>query len=571
MKSNFINKDDVRKATFEDLERQLEEYNMCTVVRPTGFGKTYLLTELISKPRYKNVLYLYPAEVIKNTVVNKYVEDNYGGYDEETKETMKKLQSFEGVTLMTYAKLIRLTDEDFKSMSYDLIVCDECHRLGGEKTKYAIAKLKEHCEGAHFVGATATPNRTDSFDVIDYFFDSHCVFEYTFHDAFEDGLLQRPNYCYCTYDVETDLKEAALTAGEDFENAKVWEVLKKGLIEISNIYNMPNNIKSVCDQYAANEGHENGYYKFIVFSSSISDLNEKKDIVKKWFKEAFRDSKIRELIISSELPEYENNVNKLDTLTYRKNTVDLIFCVDMLNMGYHVDDITGVLMYRCTNSDIVYIQQLGRALSSGNSNSCIVFDVVDNLHRKALFNFSEDVFLGGDDTIDGGQEGTTTGGGDGVTIIGGEGGGDNVGIDGGTEEPPVDGGWWKTTTITPMDLIAVGNMATYKELIAKIVAEPMAQRCKEAFEAHFRRWCIQNEVEYPITDKQLRELYDMDKVDFIKYFQRVIKKNHLNYPMGDAKKLLSIGKDSKDGIPMEIFAKWKNVSVSAILDMLSVA
>ena len=122
MKCKFTNKDDVRRATYEDMVSLLEQYKECAVPRPTGFGKTYLLTDLISSSRYKNVLYLYPAEVIKNTVVNKYVEDNFSDYDEETKETLKKLEDFEGVTLMTYAKLIRLEDKDFKSMSYDLIV-----------------------------------------------------------------------------------------------------------------------------------------------------------------------------------------------------------------------------------------------------------------------------------------------------------------------------------------------------------------------------------------------------------------------------------------------------------------
>lgn len=572
-----VTKDEIRKQTFISLNNLLEEYGEGVIIRPTGFGKTYLLTDLIAMPQYKNILYLYPVEVIKKTVVNRYVDNNFSDYDEETKETLKAMENLEGVTLMTYAKLIRLEEQDFINMNYDLIICDECHRLGGTKTKYAISRLKEHNPKAHFVGATATPNRGDSFDVVDEFYDNHCVFEYTYHDAFQDGILQKPYYCYCSYDAETDLKEAALTAGEDFENIKVWEVIKKGLIEISKIYNMPNIIREICIQYAQNEGHDQGYYKFIVFSSSIDDLNTKKDIVKGWFKEAFPGSHINELIVSSETDEYTNNVNKLDTLTFRENTIDLIFCIDMLNMGYHVNDMTGLLMYRCTSSDIIYIQQLGRALSSGNENSCIVFDVVDNLHRKALFDFSEDSFLigpGADTTggKDGGDIGTNGGS---MTIIGGNGEGSDLGTDGGDSgvhsDPPGGIGWWRHNKIDPMDLYAVGNIATYKELIAKIVAEPMAQRCREAFEAHFHRWCILNNIPYPISDADLKSIYNMNKEDFIAYFKKLIDDNKIDYPMGDVRKLLEIGKKEQDGIPMEIFAKWKNVSVSAILELLDVA
>lgn len=57
----------------------------------------------------------------------------------------------------------------------------------------------------------------------------------------------------------------------------------------------------------------------------------------------------------------------------------------MMNMGYHVDDLTGIIMYRGTKSGTVYIQQLGRILSSGASNAGIVIDVVDNIHQHSVY------------------------------------------------------------------------------------------------------------------------------------------------------------------------------------------
>ena len=39
----------------------------------------------------------------------------------------------------------------------------------------------------------------------------------------------------------------------------------------------------------------------------------------------------------------------------------------MLNEGLHVEDISGVIMLRPTDSRIIYLQQLGRALSSDTS------------------------------------------------------------------------------------------------------------------------------------------------------------------------------------------------------------
>lgn len=41
----------------------------------------------------------------------------------------------------------------------------------------------------------------------------------------------------------------------------------------------------------------------------------------------------------------------------------------MLNEGIHVDDVDGVILLRPTVSPIIYLQQIGRALSAGNKTS----------------------------------------------------------------------------------------------------------------------------------------------------------------------------------------------------------
>lgn len=57
----------------------------------------------------------------------------------------------------------------------------------------------------------------------------------------------------------------------------------------------------------------------------------------------------------------------------------------MLNEGLHVEDISGVIMARPTDSRIIYLQQLGRALSSDISRDrTIVFDLVNNYLKNNL-------------------------------------------------------------------------------------------------------------------------------------------------------------------------------------------
>ena len=48
----------------------LDEYGKCAVIRPTGFGKTGILTRLLKSGKFKNIIFLYPSEVVKDAVLN---------------------------------------------------------------------------------------------------------------------------------------------------------------------------------------------------------------------------------------------------------------------------------------------------------------------------------------------------------------------------------------------------------------------------------------------------------------------------------------------------------------------
>lgn len=590
-----------QQKTLDDTLRILHQYFKCCIIRPTGFGKTYLLTELIRY--FHKVLYLYPAEIIRDTIIDRhyekmydeitghYTDDNGNIIDPETITTMKAMNKIENVTMMTYAKLVRLTPDEM-DQNYDLIITDECHRLGGPKTQIAINDMLAANPTAKFVGATATPVRKDNFDVVSQFFNDHMVYSYTMLDAIRDNLLKKPYYCFCTYDLETDLKEAALTAGEDLSNPEVMEILQGKLIEMSTILNMPNTIQEVCNEYAA----DTNYMKFIIFFANHHHMKEKLNDVINWFQKAYPTHSVDVLKITSANKIESKNVEQLDTLKYRDNHIDIIACIDMLNMGYHVSNLTGILMYRATSSNTIFSQQLGRALSAGSENAAIVFDVVDNLHRKAIYQMTSSITNQKTQTshsdsktkaqttmyhiskIDTNQI---------VTI-------DENGIEHATiyhfdeNKNILDHHNNQTTFLYDTDtnqildisssknkdcnfitkecLYAVGHMATYRELIAKAVAEPMSQRCKYALELHFCSWCSSHNVPYPISNEELELMYGLSKEDFYKYFVNILQTNHIDYPLQDAEALLAIGTDNNMDVPLTICAAQRNVSIRQILD-----
>lgn len=57
--------------------------------------------------------------------------------------------------------------------------------------------------------------------------------------------------------------------------------------------------------------------------------------------------------------------------------IDLIFSINMLNVGYHVEGITGIVFKRWTGSNQIFLQQLGRCLSSVSDTIPVVFDYVN--------------------------------------------------------------------------------------------------------------------------------------------------------------------------------------------------
>ena len=93
----------------------------------------------------------------------------------------------------------------------------------------------------------------------------------------------------------------------------------------------------------------------------------------KWF------SKVNsEMDIYSVYYEKKNNEETLRAFYHSDNShLKLLFCIDMLNEGFHDPNIDNIIMLRPTISPNLFIQQLGRGLSLGISN-VIIFDIVNN-------------------------------------------------------------------------------------------------------------------------------------------------------------------------------------------------
>lgn len=585
-----------REETLIDLENRLERHGKCMLVRCTGFGKTWMLTSLIKK--YNSVLYLYPADVVKNTVVDRYNEDLLG--KEFRRENDYDESTVENTVFMTYMKLIRLSDEDIRNMDFDLVIFDEAHRLGGRETKRIVRKLFKHLEpkNARFVGATATPERSDSFDIIDEFFDNVCVKQYTLHDAIRDGIIKRPYYVYCCTDHQKSIEDGVKKSGYNLKDSDVMEVIQRKVMYANKVYNMDNIIYETLKKY---RGKDN-YYKFIVFFADLSHIDDYGDKVAWWFKSAFKGWSLSTLTVTSNSKEESENVNKLKNLVPRDKHIDLVYCVDMLNMGYHINDLTGIVMYRGTSSSIIFNQQLGRALSSGNSEACVVFDVVDNLHRKATFdlrNTSKESLIKRD-TINKIskfiQSGITV---DDIDVMSdkdiiamseickSEDVGTIIDLNGSSPRDikPLrnrlkklleDGApqWWKfCNTVSRDDVILTGHEAKYYEFITKTCAEPLAYRARGALINHLIIFMQLRGMCESVYDFKLYDLRVLDDGEFCKAIKTFIIDNDITYPFYNKDKFIELflNGDEDSILNIKRLLQSAGTSIERFMELLEVA
>ena len=362
---------EIQKETIDDVLNKLRDHHKCLLVRPTGFGKTKSAVDIMR--HYKNIVFLYPFNNIKSAIQEYDIEDL-------------------NIHLYSYAKLRNMYNKNYElfiklfsnfNTNDTIFIMDEAHFIGADGTSIVINHLMDLiCTKANYLGLTATPNRTDNIEIKWHFFDGITSYEYNIKEAFEDDIYIKPYYVYTPLD-GTEIEKMYIKKIDSLSVSKA----KKDQLKVSvrkiidpqkmTIKNLDNIIRNNMSKFK----NDIDYYKFILFFSTFNDIHLKKDEIESSFKKVFPDCDINVIIVSSENNRYRLNLNSINNLKARPNTIDLIFNVNMLSFGYHIDDISGIMMFRQTISNIIYTQQVGRCLSVIQDKSTIIFDFVENLYK----------------------------------------------------------------------------------------------------------------------------------------------------------------------------------------------
>ena len=361
------------------VKEKLKKERYAAVIQPTGTGKSYIALKLIEET-YGNSIYVAPSNLIINQIKETIEEARKRGeLSQEEYEKYKKIK------FITYSKLM---NEKFEEKDkYLLIILDEFHRCGAPQWQKGVKRLLENNKKAKVLGLTATPIRaTDGKDMAKELFLGNIASEMYLEEAVARGIINPGKYITAVYSFTGVINELESKV-EKIRNKDLKEELRKKIKKAKDLVGKTEGFREIIRKYIGKEsGKSDG--KYIVFCKNIKDMHKKMIELKTILED---EENLKLYAISSRKRETLNE-KTLQDFRNSNEGINLLFTVDKLNEGIHIDGIDGVIMLRQTESPIVYMQQLGRALSVGNKGIPLILDLVNNIENSNyIYRFVERV------------------------------------------------------------------------------------------------------------------------------------------------------------------------------------
>ncbi len=374
------------QKAYEAAMHLIEEMGKAAVIHPTGTGKSFIAFKLAMEHPQARIVWLSPSEYIFQTQLEN-LKKTLTGTQEQIELWMLELTA--KVQFLTYSKLM-VKEDEIEKMQIDYIILDEFHRCGAAEWGKSVRKLLQIHKEAKVLGLSATNIRylDNQRDMAEELFEG-CIASYiTLGEAIAREILPAPDYVISMYAYQEELKRLQKRVeGEKNlvlkqENEKLLEQLKRSL----------ENADGLDTVFQRHMSKKDG--KYIAFCSGKEHMEEMISHTREWFGLVDKQPHIYEVF-------YDNPVTSKAFADFKEDDsshLKLLFCIDMLNEGVHVEQIDGVILLRPTVSPILYLQQIGRALSTGKQKKPVIFDIVNNFESlysidSLQVEFEKELFL----------------------------------------------------------------------------------------------------------------------------------------------------------------------------------
>lgn len=319
------------------------------IVAATGSGKTILAAFDSLNYGAKRLLYVVHREVILEEARKAFIKVYKGRKTSFGLFTGNKQELDSDFIFATNNELARHLD-CFEAKEFDYIIMDECHHTAANTYK----KIIEHFKPGFMLGLTATPNRTDAQDILNIF-DENVPYQLSIADALNSDLIVPFKY----FAVRDPMVDYSL-------DKKDSERMIEQILDPDNCILIYNSIK---------EHLPKGKLKCIGFCRSVNHAMR--------MSQRMNEQGINSTYLSGN-SDTGARLKAFDDLSSDSNPLEAIFTVDILNEGIDIPAINMVLFLRPTQSQIVFLQQLGRGLRKyPNKDFLTVLDFIGNNYERS--------------------------------------------------------------------------------------------------------------------------------------------------------------------------------------------
>lgn len=283
---------------------------------------------------------------------------DYGLY---TGNSRNKNAKYVFATVQTLSKSnhLSLFDRD----EFDYILIDEVHHAGAE----TYQKIMNYFQPKFYLGMTATPDRNDDFNVFKLF-NYNIAYEIRLPQALEENMLCPFHYVGISdYTFKDNRINEAINS---YNNEKGNHKNEQKIVEQLS---SQERVKYILDQ-TKYYGYSGDVLHGLIFCSGVA---ESVSLAKELTRQGYP---------SKALSGNDSEVKRRSVVKgLEKGIIKYIVTVDIFNEGIDIPCINQVVFLRNTNSNIVYIQQLGRGLRKSKGKEYVeILDFIGNYKNNYI-------------------------------------------------------------------------------------------------------------------------------------------------------------------------------------------
>jgi superfamily II DNA or RNA helicase len=357
------------KQTYKKVCTLMRRTKTIAIVQATGTGKSFLIAKLLQDFTGQRRLVMAPSTYIIEQV-KEHIRWDAGN-----------------IEFMTYARSMNLSESEVKALQPAAIVLDEFHRCGAEEWGRGVQNILHAYPDAFKFGTSATPIRymDNGRDMSKELFGNNVAENLSLAQAIVRNILPMPKYVCALYSLREEIDELK----EKINKSRVAEVNKRRmLVELDAVsinWELSNGVPAVLKKHLRKHMR-----KFIVFCSDEAHLVEMEPTVTSWFSQATNNAPIQCYRIHNSEPASFDNLEAFKMADSSK-AIHLLLSINMLNEGLHVNEVSGVVLLRPTESPNIFYQQIGRCLKVGGNHAPVIFDLVNNFRSIHTGNFMYDL------------------------------------------------------------------------------------------------------------------------------------------------------------------------------------